>query len=238
MGNGDDRALVLLQVRFQPLDGFGVQMVRGLVQQEDVRLLQEQAAQGHATAFATGQGADFRVGRRALEGVHRPFQFRVDLPAVQVLDEFGQFALAFDEAIHLVVIHGLHELHRDVIVLREDVHHVLHAFLDHLDDGLVRVHLRFLGEIPDGVSRCPDDLALVGFLHAGDDFEKGRFTGAVQADDADFRPVEEGQVDVLEDDFVVVREDLAHPVHREYDFFVSHGFVFAMCTLCKYKENN
>ena len=58
MGDGDDRPLVLLQVRFQPLDGFGVQVVRGLVQQEDVRLLQEEAAQRHAAPFAAGKRAD------------------------------------------------------------------------------------------------------------------------------------------------------------------------------------
>ena len=119
--------------RFQPLDGFGVQVVRGLVQQEDVRLLQEEAAQRHPAPFTAGQRADLRVRRRALEGVHRPFQLRVDLPAVQVLDELGELALALDEAVHLVVVHRLHELHRDVIVFREDVHHFLHALLDHLD---------------------------------------------------------------------------------------------------------
>ena len=140
-----------------------------------------------------------------------------------MLDQFRELALALDEAVHLVVVQGLHELHGDVVVFREDVHHLLHALLDHLDDGLVRVHLRLLREVSDGVAGRPHDLALEGFLHPGDDLEERRLTGAVQTDDADLGPVEEGQVDVLEDDLVVVREDLAHPVHRENDLFVSHG---------------
>ena len=197
----------------QPLDTLGVQMVRRLVQEQDVRLLQEQAAQGHAAALTAGEVLDEGIGRRALEGVHRPFQLRVDLPAVQVFDHFGEFALARNEAVHLVVVHRLHELHRDVVVLRENVHHVLNALLDHLDDGLLRVHLRLLGQIPDGIARRPDDLALVGFLHAGDDLQERRLTGSVQTDDADLGPVEERQVYVLEYDFVIMREDLAYPVH-------------------------
>ena len=225
------------QVRFQPLDGFSVQVVRGLVQQEDVRLLQEEAAQRHTSPFAAGKRADLRVRRRALEGVHRPFQLCVDLPAVQVLDELRQLALAFDEAVHLVVVHGLHELHRYVIVFREDVHHFLYALLDHFDDGLVRIHLRLLREVSDGVAGRPNDFALEGLLHPGNDLEERRFTGPVEADDADLGAVEEGQVDVLENDLVVVREDLSHPVHRENDLFVSHGFVFAGCYLHKDKEN-
>ena len=41
VGNGDDGTLVLLQMGFQPLDGFGVQVVGGLVQKQYVRFLQE-----------------------------------------------------------------------------------------------------------------------------------------------------------------------------------------------------
>ena len=145
-----------------------------------------------------------------------------------MLDQFREFTLALDEAVHLVVVHGLHELHRDVVVFLQDVHDLLHAFLDHLDDGLLRIHLRLLREISHAVARGPDHLALVGFLHAGDDLQEGGLSRPVQADDADFRPVEEGKVDVLEDDFVVVGEDFPHPVHREYDLFVCHGVLFAV----------
>ena len=46
MGDGDDRALILLQVLLQPVDALGVEVVGGLVEQEHVGLGQEQAAQG------------------------------------------------------------------------------------------------------------------------------------------------------------------------------------------------
>ena len=39
VGDGDDGALVLLQVALQPLDAFGIEVVGGLVEEQDVRLL-------------------------------------------------------------------------------------------------------------------------------------------------------------------------------------------------------
>ncbi len=44
MGDQHHHALVLGQVVFQPLDGIGVQVVGGLVEEQDVGLTQEQLA--------------------------------------------------------------------------------------------------------------------------------------------------------------------------------------------------
>ncbi len=44
VGHGDDRALVVAQVAFQPGHRLGVEVVGRLVQQQDVRLFQQQAA--------------------------------------------------------------------------------------------------------------------------------------------------------------------------------------------------
>ena len=130
-----------------------------------------------------------------------------------VLDELRELALALDQLVHLVVVHRLAELHADLVVLGEQVHDFLDTLLDHFQHGLVRVHLRLLLQVADAVAGGPDHLALVGFLHAGDDLQERRFARTVQTDDADLGPVEEGKVDVLEDDLVVVGEDLADPVH-------------------------
>ena len=70
MGDGDDRALVLLQVLLQPVDGLGVQVVGRLVEQQHVGLLQQQAAQRHAAALAARQILDRPVARRAVQGGH------------------------------------------------------------------------------------------------------------------------------------------------------------------------
>ena len=49
MGDGDDGALVLLQMTFQPGDRFCIEVVGGFVEQEDIRFAQEEPAQGHAS---------------------------------------------------------------------------------------------------------------------------------------------------------------------------------------------
>ena len=53
MRNRDDRAGVVLEVMFEPRDGFGVEMVRRFVEQQDVRFLQQQTTQSDAPTFTT-----------------------------------------------------------------------------------------------------------------------------------------------------------------------------------------
>jgi hypothetical protein len=51
--NAKDRALVVNQVLLQPSDGFRVEVVCRLVQQQHVWLFQQQFAQRHAARFTT-----------------------------------------------------------------------------------------------------------------------------------------------------------------------------------------
>ena len=211
---------------FQPLDTLGVQVVGGFVQKQHVWLLKEQAAQGHAAALTAGELFDLLVRRWALQGIHGALQLGINLPAVYMLDLLGEFPLALDEAVHFIVVHGLHELEGNVVVLLQDVHDLLNTLLDHFQHGFLRVHLRLLLQVAHAVAGRPHHLAFVGFLYAGNNLEEGGFTGPVEADNANFGPVKEAQVNVLEDDSVVVGENLAHPVHGKDDFFVGHGFRF------------
>ena len=64
VGDGDDRPLVALQVLLEPLHGLGVEMIRRLVEQQDVGLLNEKTAKRDAAAFAPGEQVDLRIGRR------------------------------------------------------------------------------------------------------------------------------------------------------------------------------
>ena len=57
---------------------------------------------------------------------------------------FSHLALTLYEGVHLVVRHGLGKFHIDLLVFLQQVGDLLHSFPYHLDDGLVRVHLRLL----------------------------------------------------------------------------------------------
>ena len=59
MGDGKHRALEAGHIVLQPLHRVQIQVVRRLVQQEDVRILQDQAAQIDPGLFAAGQSGEF-----------------------------------------------------------------------------------------------------------------------------------------------------------------------------------
>ncbi len=54
MGDRDDRAGVILQVMFEPGHRFGIEMVGRLVEQQNIRFLQKQAAHRDTAALAAG----------------------------------------------------------------------------------------------------------------------------------------------------------------------------------------
>ena len=53
MGDGNHSALILLQVLFEPVDAFGVEVVCRFVEQQHVRLLQQKAAESHAATLTS-----------------------------------------------------------------------------------------------------------------------------------------------------------------------------------------
>jgi len=55
VGDGHNGARVFFEMMFQPGDAFGVEVVGRLVEQEQVRLLQQRLAKGHAPPLATGK---------------------------------------------------------------------------------------------------------------------------------------------------------------------------------------
>lgn len=50
-------------------------MVGRLVEQQYIGLLEQEAYQGYAAAFASRQGGDFLVVGRTLEGIHGALEF-------------------------------------------------------------------------------------------------------------------------------------------------------------------
>ena len=86
MGDQDHAALVFAQGRFQPFHAFGIQMVGGFVQQQDVGRVQQQLAQRHAAALAARQGFDIGVAIGTAQRVHRLVDLAVQVPQALGLD--------------------------------------------------------------------------------------------------------------------------------------------------------
>lgn len=58
MRDTDDCTLVLPEVGLKPLHALRIKVVGGLIEQQHVRLQQQQAAEGHAAPLASGENVD------------------------------------------------------------------------------------------------------------------------------------------------------------------------------------
>ena len=126
MRDRDDGARVLLQVPLEPRDRLGVQVVRRLVEQQQVGFLEEQAAERHAAPLAARERGHVGVAGRAAQRVHRDLQVRVEIPQVLVIDlvlELGRLVGRFVG----VVLHQRVVAVDDRLLLRD-------AFLDVAQD--------------------------------------------------------------------------------------------------------
>ena len=176
MGYGDYCSLILLQMCFEPLDTLGVEVVGRFVEEEYIRLFEQETAQCYPTSFSTTEVGDFGICRRALERIHGSFQLGVDFPSSAVFDFLCQLALPLDEFVHLVIAHRLTELEVNLFVFLQDIHNLLNAFLNHFQYGFLRIHLRFLLQVAHAVSRRPNHFALIALLYACYDFHQCGFT--------------------------------------------------------------
>ena len=141
VGDDQDRARIGAQVALEPVDRLGVEMVGRLVEQQEVGLLQQQAAERDAALFAAGELGHIGIIRRAAERVHRLLDLAVEIPQALGLD-------LVLEPRHLV--RGLVGIvHREIVVAVEDRLLLLdaqHGVALHVERG---IELGLLRQIAD-----------------------------------------------------------------------------------------
>ena len=197
VGHQHDGAVVALQVGLQPVHRLGVQVVGGLVEQQQVGLLQQQAAQGHPALLAAGQVRHGGVPGGAAQGVHRHLEVAVEIPGVEGVDLILQLRLLLQQDVEVGV--GIAHLVGDVVEVIQQLLDVRQAQADVADDIQVRIQLGLLGQVAHGVALRQPGLAHEVGIEARHDAQHGGLAGAVAADDADLGPRVEGQVDALQD---------------------------------------
>ncbi len=141
VGDGDDVALVLLQEALEPGHRLRVEVVRGLVEQQHVGGLEQQAAQGHAPALAARQLGHVGIAGGHAQRVHRHLDVAVELPEVGGVD----LVLELRELVGglVGVVRG------QLLVAVEDLLLARHRLLDVLEHGLPGIELRLLGQVAD-----------------------------------------------------------------------------------------
>ena len=183
VSDGDDGARVGGQVLLQPQHGLGVEVVGGLVQEQQVGGLEEQLAQGHAAALATGQVPHLGVRRGAAQGVHGLLELGVEVPGVRGVDLGLERAHLLHEGVEIGI--GVRHGGGDLVESVELALDLGHALLDVAEHRLVLVQGRLLQQDADAVAGAQAGLAVGGLVDPGHDLEDGGLAGAVGADHAD-----------------------------------------------------
>lgn len=200
---------VLGEVLLQPVHRLGVEVVGGLVEEEQVGRLDEELAERDAALLTTGEVGDGPVAGRAAERVHGLLELGVEVPRVGVIEILLKLAHLFHERVGVV---GRHEL-GDLVEALELAHDLGGAVLDVLKNRLRLVELRLLHEDADAVTGREERVTVGRLLKTGHDLQHRGLTGAVGAHDTDLRARKEAQGDVIEDHLVAVRlARLAHGV--------------------------
>ena len=219
MGDGDDRAVVLVEEALEPVDRLGVEVVRRLVEQQQVRMLEEEPREGDAAPLAAAERGHVLVVRRTAERVHRDVDVALQVPGIGGVDPVLERRLL--GADRLVVGVGVGPLGHDGVVLVDEVLDGADAVEDVALDVLRRVELRLLVEVADRESGRQPRVAGEPVVEAGHDPQQARLARAVRPDDADLGARIEAERDVLEDG-PVGRVVPGEPV-RGVDEFGGHG---------------
>ena len=219
MGDRHDRARVLLEEAFEPVDRLGVEVVGRLVEQQQVGVAEEEPGERDATLLAAGQLRDVGVVGRAAQGVHRDVDVALEVPGVGRGDLVLEGRLLGTDL--LVVGVGVGPGGHDRVVLVDEGLDLGDAVHDVALDVLGRVELGLLAQVADGEAGRQAGLADEAVVEPGHDPEEGRLAGPVRADDADLGARVERERDVLEDRLVgrVVPGELV----RGVDEFVGHA---------------
>jgi hypothetical protein len=202
VGDRQHGAGVLLQVLLEPEHRLGVQVVGGLVKQQQVRLLEQELAERDPAALTTGQLVHDRVGRRAAQRVHRLLELGVDVPGVAVVEIGLQLPHLREQGVVVRVRVG--QLGRDLVEPVELGLGVADALLDVLQHRLALGQRRFLQQNPHRRTVRQPGVTVRRLVQPRHDLQHRGLAGAVRADHADLRPGQEVQGDVVEHDLVTV----------------------------------
>ena len=180
MGDGDHRAAESPDVLLQPLGGVEVQVVGGLVQQQDVRVLQDEAAQVHPGLLPAGEAVKellplrLRNGQAVCDLVDR----HIRVVAAEGLEPLGEGAVPPQGGgVALPRRHpglqGAHLLRQALQPGEGRAQHILHRVAGGVD--------RDLGDEAHPPALADDHAALVIVQLAGQYLEQGGLSGAVAA---------------------------------------------------------
>ena len=173
-------------------------MVGGLVEEQEVGLLEQQLAEGHPPPLAAGEVCHAQVARWQVHRVHRDLDLPVEIPEIPGVDLVLHSRLLGEQFLHLF---GLDRLAKAGVDLLESLEHRprmgngIHHILEHV---LPLIEQRLLLEISHGVAVGQPRLSLKLRVDARHDLHERALAGAVAAQETNLGAGIEGEVDVFE----------------------------------------
>ena len=168
----EKRAAESFQKLRDPLDGFRVEMVRRLVEHQEIRARNNRAAHRHAPLLAAGQRFDAPVAGGTIQMRHRDLDAPVQRPAFERGDAMLQMLVPF-------------RVVRQRFEFGDEVEDVLRAVADVFMNVFRRIEHEILRQIAGDQFALPGNLAAVRRLQAGEDFQERRLAAAVAPDQSD-----------------------------------------------------
>ena len=203
MGDGEDGAGVRRQVLLEPLHALGVEVVGRLVEQQQGRLLEQQLAQRDPAPLTTARAC--RRARPAAGSAARPSPGRAGSRGPTRWHGRGRSAgRPSRRAACRSRRRGRPARPRSRCSGRACRLISPTASSTFSSTVLPSVSGGSCSRMPTVASGSMIASPLDGCFEPGHDLEQGRLARAVRPDDADLGAVEEGQGDVVEDDFVAV----------------------------------
>lgn len=214
VGDGEYGTVVLGQVLLKPEHALRVEVVGGLIQKQQVGLLQQQLGQGDTALLATREVGNGCVAGRGAQGIHGLFELGVEIPGVGGIDVFLERSHLGEEGIEVGV--GLRHLEPDRGVPVDLGLDLGDTLLNVLEDGLRLVQFGLLHENADAEAGGQTGFPVGRSVETSHDLEDRRLTSTVRADHTDLRPRVERHGHVVEDELVADRFAGAHHGVNEF----------------------
>ena len=176
-----------------PIYGFGVEVVRGFVQDQEIGPGDNRAGHGHAAFLAAGKGIDAALGIGAIEMGESGFNAAIKGPAIERDDTFLEFSVAAGFG-------------GQGLELRDAMENMLGAGANFFVNGLLRIERELLRKVTDHEVPARRDGAAVRPLQTGDHFEEGGLARTVSAYHPDAVVVFKGEGCAVEHDLRFVTD--------------------------------
>ncbi len=203
MADEDDGSGVGGEVVLEPLDGNDVEVVGGLVEEEEVGTTEEQFGKFDAHLPSAAEDCDgaVEVGMFESEAQQDLLGGFAAAVATEEGEVFGDLVVAFEEAcvFGALVVGAFGDFGGEAFLLTLEVVELAEGGECFLDDGADGIGHHLLWEVADGLAGGADDSAAFGFLPSAKDFEECGLAGAVHADEADAVVVGDVEGDVVEE---------------------------------------